>query len=284
MRLIDSPLEGALADRLARPPGEAVSFVWLGQAGFVIDGGGRRVVLDPYLSDSLAQKYRGKPFDYVRMMPAPIDPGAIAHVDAVLATHAHTDHLDPGTLAPLMAANAQAALIVPRSALTLAAERSGRAAVEIVTLDAHESLSLDGLTVSAMRAAHEEIETDADGHHRFLGLAIELGGATILHTGDTIPFAGQADEVRALAPDVILAPVNGRDRARRDAGVPGNMTAAEALALAEAAGVADVVAHHFGMFAFNTVARADLAAIARSRRSPYLHLADTGRVYRLPRG
>ena len=135
-----------------------------------------------------------------------------------------------------------------------------------------------------MRAAHEDIETDADGHHRFLGLAITLGGATILHTGDTVPFAGQADEVRALAPDVILAPVNGRDAKRRDAGVPGNMTATEALDLAEAAGVADVVAHHFGMFAFNTVARADIVAIARSRRSPYLHLAGTGRLYRLPKG
>ena len=281
MRLIDSPLDGSLAVRLGMPPGQEVSFVWLGQAGFVIDGGGRRVVVDPYLSNSLAEKYRGKTFDHVREMPPPVAAGAIFHVDAVLATHAHTDHLDPGTLPALLAANPDARLIVPRSALSLSAERSGRAETTIIGVDAFESLDLDGLTVTAMRAAHEEIELDAVGHHRFLGLAITLGGARILHTGDTIPFAGQADEVGALAPDVILAPVNGRDGVRREAGVPGNMTAAEALDLARATGVRDVVAHHFGMFAFNTVPCADLVAIALAHGSPYLHPASMGRVYRL---
>ncbi len=281
MRLVDAPLDGSLADRLARPPADEVSFVWLGQAGFVIDGGGRRAVVDPYLSDSLAEKYRGRRFDHVRLMPPPIDPGAIAHVDAVLATHAHSDHLDPGTLPALLAANPDAALIVPEAARSLAAARSGRAEADIVGLDAFGSVTRPGLTVTAMRAAHEDIETDAAGHHRFLGLAVTLGGATILHTGDTVPFDGQADEVRALAPDVILTPVNGRDAVRREAGVPGNMTATEALDLAAAAGIEDVVAHHFGLFAFNTVPTADLAAIALARGTPYLHVATAGRLYRL---
>ena len=37
-------------------PGER-GIVWLGQAGFWIETGEARVLIDPYLSDSLAQKY-----------------------------------------------------------------------------------------------------------------------------------------------------------------------------------------------------------------------------------
>ena len=52
-------------------PGQPGLF-WLGQAGFWIDTGAHRILIDPYLSDSLAIKYAGKPNDHKRMMPAPI--------------------------------------------------------------------------------------------------------------------------------------------------------------------------------------------------------------------
>ena len=43
-----------MAEVLAQEPGgDGASATGLGQAGFVIDGGGRRVVIDPYLSDAL---------------------------------------------------------------------------------------------------------------------------------------------------------------------------------------------------------------------------------------
>ncbi|MCG8509851.1 MAG: hypothetical protein MI741_11550 [Rhodospirillales bacterium] len=50
--------------------GEAGLF-WLGQAGFWIETGEHRVLIDPYLSDSLAEKYAGKKHDHKRMMPPP---------------------------------------------------------------------------------------------------------------------------------------------------------------------------------------------------------------------
>ena len=39
--------------------GETTSLYWLGQAGFVLDIGAHRLLIDPYLSDSLAAKYAG---------------------------------------------------------------------------------------------------------------------------------------------------------------------------------------------------------------------------------
>jgi hypothetical protein len=46
--------EGALDARLAARPGAGTRLYWLGQAGFVLESEGRRLVIDPYLSDSLA--------------------------------------------------------------------------------------------------------------------------------------------------------------------------------------------------------------------------------------
>jgi L-ascorbate metabolism protein UlaG (beta-lactamase superfamily) len=48
----------------------------------------------------------------------------------------------------------------------------------------------------------------------------------------------------------MFLPINGRDPAR---GVPGNMTAAEAIDLANKVRPRFVVPHHYDMFTFNTV-------------------------------
>lgn len=260
MRLVERPLTRPLAELLAQPPGDSLRLYWLGQAGFVLDGEGRRVVIDPYLSDSLAEKYRGKKFPHLRMTPAPLHPAEIRHVDLVLATHGHSDHLDPGTLPTLLAANPAALLVAPLAIRSLALERAAVPEQRLVCIDAGETVTLSGLHLSATRAAHETFERDPQGHYRFLGLAVRLAEATVFHSGDTIPFAGQVEEVRALAPDIALLPVNGRDALRTENGIPGNMTLSEATALARATGVGAMIAHHFDLFAFNTVARSDIEA------------------------
>jgi L-ascorbate metabolism protein UlaG (beta-lactamase superfamily) len=281
MRLAETALAAPLSARLAEPPGRDLRLWWLGQAGFVVEGEGRRVVIDPYLSDSLAEKYRGTKFPHVRMMPAPISPHEIAHVDLVLATHAHTDHLDPGTLPSLMAANPAARLVAPRAARAIALERSGIAADRLLCMDAGETLTVAGLRLSATRAAHETLERDAEGNHRFLGFALTLAGRTVFHCGDTIPFEGQVAEVRALNADLALFPVNGRDAERAANGVPGNMTMAEALGLAREAGIGAMIAHHFGLFDFNTVSRASVEAAAAAAQNPHAVAARTETSYSL---
>lgn len=273
MTLIETPLTRPLADILAQPAGPDLRLIWLGQAGFVIDGGGRRIVIDPYLSDSLAEKYRGKTFDHQRMMPVPIAPDMIGHVDLVLATHAHTDHLDPGTLPALMAANPAARLVAPRAAAATALQRAGIAPDRLVAIETGDRLTCDGVPITATRAAHERIERDGNGDHLYLGLAITLVGMTVFHSGDTIPFDGQAEEVRALGADLALLPVNGRDALRAANGVPGNMTMAEAMALARDTGIGAMIAHHFDMFAFNTVPRSDVVAAATTANGPVVFAA-----------
>lgn len=56
------------------PIGVGPAIHWPGQAGFWVDTGAHRLLVDPYLSDGLARKYAGKRFDHRRMMPAPVTP------------------------------------------------------------------------------------------------------------------------------------------------------------------------------------------------------------------
>lgn len=275
--MIAARLTQPLGDVLARSPGADIAVMWLGQAGFVIDGGGQRVVVDPYLSDSLAQKYRDTAFPHVRMMATPVAPGAIAHVDLVLTTHAHTDHMDPGTLPALMDANPNARLVAPKAVRAVAMERAKISEDRLFLVDAGETIHpLQGLALTATRAAHETLERDADGQHLFLGYAIQMAGRCIFHSGDTIPFAGQVAEVSALKADLALFPVNGRDAVRAANRIPGNMTVPEAVALAQAAQIPAMIAHHHGLFAFNTADPTELCAIAAASKMPVVHIAELG--------
>ena len=278
MTIAAAPLGGTLASWLAAP-NEGVALAWLGQAGFVLRIGEAVVLVDPYLSDSLAAKYRGRRFDHARMMPAPIAPDGFPRVDLVLCTHRHGDHMDPGTLPVLASRHPRCRFVVP------AAEREsavalGLAATRLLLADAGQTLRPlpdADLLLRPVAAAHERLEQDAQGRHRYLGYGIEAGGHRLYHSGDCVPYPGLLEAVRALAPDVALLPVNGRDAERAAAGVPGNFTLDEAIALCAAANIPTLIPHHFGMFAFNTVAVGDIdAACLRTVRPEVLRLDAQG--------
>ena len=255
---LSSKADASLPGLLAEPaPRSGVELVWLGQAGFLIRGAHATVVIDPYLSDSLAAKYRGRELAHERMMAVPVPPSALAPVDLVLVTHAHTDHLDPGTLPGLAAANPNARFVIPRAHLAPARER-GVPPVRTVPVNAGESWSLAGgpppaATIHAVPAAHEERERDEAGNDRYLGYVVELAGLTVYHSGDCVPFPGMVELLRGYRVDLALLPINGRDEFRASRGVPGNFTVEEAWGLASEIGASALVGHHFGMFEFNTV-------------------------------
>lgn len=267
--LRERPFEGSLEAALAHGPGPGLCLYWLGQAGFVVDIAGLRLVIDPYLSDSLAAKYRGTRHPHERMMPAPVAPHRLCGVSHVLCTHAHTDHMDPGTLPALLAANPAARLVAPRAVRAAALERSGIDTARLLAVEAGERIALaDGLTLTATRAAHETLERDAEGCHRFLGYALAGPEAVVWHSGDTVAFAGQVEEVARLKPDVALLPVNGRRPELSANGVPGNLSLEEAVTLARAVGAGAMIAHHHGLFSFNSADPQAIDALAQATKEP----------------
>ncbi len=244
--------------REREPRTGAYAWAWIGQAGFLVRFGGYRIVLDPYLSNSLARKYRGTRFPHQRLTPIPVEPQELTGADLVFCTHEHTDHMDPDSLQPIAVASPRAIFVVPRFSAERAHER-GVAESRCVTLNADETIEFPGgLRVTALPAAHEESVQDESGNHKFLGYLIRCGDVSVYHSGDTIPFGPLEDRLTEICGGgkgitLALLPVNGRDEERRANGVPGNLTADEALGYHRRFGFGTTVLHHFGMFDFNTV-------------------------------
>ncbi len=257
------PFSGTLKDRLSnedhRPrPGE-VQLFWLGQAGFVIESHHQRWLIDPYLSDSLARKYRGKKYDHVRMMAAPITPTELLPLDVVLCTHRHTDHMDPDTLQPLATAQPTLRFVVPAASREEAAKRCSVSDGRMVLAHVGEPIDLgESVTVEPIASAHETLSIDEAGDHEWLGYIMTIEGIRIYHSGDCITYDGLSSLLRERNVDVALLPVNGRDVERKTANVPGNFTLDEAIELCEYARIKHMVAHHYGLFAFNTIAAAEV--------------------------
>jgi L-ascorbate 6-phosphate lactonase len=224
-------------------------FWWLGQSGYVIKSSSGTLGVDLYLSEHLTAKYAATERPHVRMTRAPLRGGDLQRIDAVLASHRHSDHLDPGTLPDLLAVSPAAVLVIPESIWEYAVGL-GLPADRMRTIDAGKTIEISGFRVTALPSAHEDLETDAKGRQRFLGFLIECEGLRLYHSGDSCVYPGLQERLAGERLDVMFLPINGRNPER---GVPGNMTAAEAVDLASAVKPRFVVPHHYDMFTFNTV-------------------------------
>ncbi len=240
----------------------AVMLRWLGQAGFALAFGATRLLIDPYLSNSLAMKYQNSEFPHVRLMPPPIEPQDVPEIGFVVCTHRHSDHMDPGTLPVIAARYPQCRFFVPRAEIQ-AALSMGIPAERIIGINAGESFPLeDGLRLSAIPAAHEDLTRNSAGEYVALGYVFETPDVRIYHSGDCVPYPGLSDQLRGREIDIALLPVNGRNPSLTARGIPGNFTFDEAAALCRAARIPWLIPHHFGMFAFNS---ADPAELERKR-------------------
>src|SRR5271167_3510617 len=97
----------------APSPGSLVVW-WLGQSGFLIKSRQGLLAIDLYLSEHLTKKYEATDRPHVRMTRAPLRGHELRDVDLVLATHKHSDHLDPGTLPDLLAVS-RAVVVLPEA-------------------------------------------------------------------------------------------------------------------------------------------------------------------------
>jgi L-ascorbate metabolism protein UlaG (beta-lactamase superfamily) len=248
-----------LADvRAAASERDRVHLWWLGQSGFLIQHAGRHLLMDPYLSDSLTKKYARTDKPHVRISQRVIDPRRLNFIDTVTSSHNHTDHLDASTLWPLLEANPNLRMIVPAANVKFAADRLDLPETRFIGLADGDSLDYD---ITAVPAAHDQREFDAEGRDKYLGYIVELGGRVIYHSGDTVRFDGMDEILRRWEIDLAILPINGK---------LGNLNGVDAARLAKDIGAKLVVPCHYDMFEFNTAdPNADFAAECKRLGQPF---------------
>jgi L-ascorbate metabolism protein UlaG (beta-lactamase superfamily) len=260
---------------VARAEPDALHVWWLGQSGFLATHGGKTIVFDPYLSDSLTTKYAQTDKPHVRITGRVVAPERLSGVDLVTSSHFHTDHCDAETLKPLLRHNPTAALVIPEANRVLVAERLGLDHQFPTGLNDDDVTLVAGLKVHGLPAAHDVVERDHHSRCKYMGFVVELGPWKIYHAGDTRWVPGLPGRLRRLGIDVALLPINGALEERR---VAGNLWGQEAAALAQAANARVAIPMHYDCFAFNTETPAAFIEACERRGQAYRVLRNGERA------
>jgi L-ascorbate metabolism protein UlaG (beta-lactamase superfamily) len=239
---------------------------WLGQSGFLLQWKGKRVLIDPYLSDSLTKKYAATDKPHVRMSERVVDPELLKDISIITSSHSHTDHLDAETLMPVLKNNPGVKFIIPEANREFVAERIKCRKEFPIGLNEGRSVTVGEFTFHGIPAKHNEIERDESGNCKFMGYVIEFGNYKIYHSGDTLWFDEMIDLLKPFAVDVAILPINGNNVSRK---VAGNLNCEEAAKLGKAIGAKLVIPCHYDMFAFNTADVKDFVEEAEKLHQPY---------------
>jgi L-ascorbate metabolism protein UlaG (beta-lactamase superfamily) len=210
---------------------------WLGQAGFLFEVAGRRILVDPFFSDHEGRAYPPPPIDELG-----------ARCDWLFVTHEHLDHLDRAALPEIVRRSEGIRVVVPEPI----AEQVD--APDLVTVKPGDRVELEGIGAVTVVPAVHALEP-ADGYSddpRFVGYVLELDGVAIYHAGDTIVTDGLLDALRGIRVDVALLPINGRTYFREREGLAGNTGFRDAVALARHVGARLLVPIHWDGFTANS--------------------------------
>jgi L-ascorbate metabolism protein UlaG (beta-lactamase superfamily) len=243
---------------------------WLGQSGYLLQWKGKRILIDPYLSDSLTKKYSATDKPHTRMSERVVSPGLLRNISVVTSSHNHTDHLDAETLIPILKNNPGIKFIIPEANRNIVAERVNCPIDFPIGLNDGMSVTIDGFSFHGIPAKHNEIERDENNNCKYMGYVIAFGEHKIYHSGDTLWFDEMAGLLKPFAVDLAILPINGNDPARK---VAGNLNCKEAAELGKAIHAKWVIPCHYDMFTFNTADVRDFIREAESIDQPYCVLS-----------
>lgn len=196
---------------------------YLGQAGLLFEKNGFKIMIDPYLSDSVEKinpkNYRRVPVDesFFKIKP-----------DVMIFTHNHLDHYDPETVSHFIDENSNITVLAPKSVWDEVHKIGG--SNNYILFNRHTEWSENGIKFTAVKAEHSDITP--------IGVIIDDGERKYYVTGDTL----YNEEIFGDIPSDIYAlflPVNG---------VGNNMNMTDAARFAKRINAERTVPIHIGMF------------------------------------
>lgn len=164
---------------------------WLGHAAMLVRAGELWVLIDPVLSDT-AGPVQG--FGPARLTPLPLPPEALPHIDVVLTSHDHFDHLDLGTVTRLARqAGGPPRFFVGRGLAPWFRENAGVQAQEFGWWDA------ETLGTTVFRFVPAQHNSGRSLFHKNTSL---WGGWVVGHEGKQLYFPGDTGFVAELFEDI----------------------------------------------------------------------------------
>ena len=206
-----------------------MNVTWLTQAGLLFENDKIKVMVDPYLSNSVAET-----LDPKKERRIPIDERFFdTDPDVIIITHDHLDHLDPETLGKILSRSTKSVTVLaPYNAYKKLVTMGG--GHNYVLLAPHSVWSEGGITFYAVNAEHSD--------RCAAGYIIDDGKQTYYITGDTLYNYDVIDDVIELCEDgvdYVFLPING---------VGNNMNARDAADFACEIGAKCAVPIHYGLF------------------------------------
>lgn len=210
------------------------TLTWIGQASFLVQLGGKNVLIDPVLSPALGWVKRN------------VQPGltwsTIPKINVVLITHNHRDHMDAPTL---MRLGTDPVFVVPKG-LGKWFQRAGKP--KVIEMSWWEQAEIEGLNITFVPAEHWSRRGVNDINASWWGgYVIERKGMRVYHSGDTGWFDGFA-QIGEKCPDIHAAMLPIGAYAPRWFMRPQHINPDEAVRAYSAIGAKHFVAMHWGTF------------------------------------
>lgn len=240
-----------------------IIFQHIGQSGFFINFKNIKILIDPYLSNSVEEL--DSP-DYKRLIPIPFLPSQLRNINWILITHEHLDHCDPQTLPLLYQYNPDAIFIGPSKVRNLLSKWG--IPKNNIKASSKKPFNLGcELFLNAIPAAHPTITYDKNKEPNALGWLLQYKTKKIYLAGDTSVTDYLIKYLEKFKPiNIAILPVNEDNFYKRKLGIIGNMSIREAFEFAEDVDAKTLVPVHWDLFEVNSVSPTEIKAVYESNR------------------
>jgi len=251
---VDSPTIG-----LARSGDSgSVCVTYIGHATLLLNFGNACVLTDPNFDDKLG-------FFLPRVSAPGMKMSELPHIDAILLTHAHADHLSFRSLRLLRGLSSTIPIYAP-AAIARWLDREGISSARVI--EAGRPVQIANITIRTAVARHVGARYGVD---RWRGAAhmylLDNGSVSVLFTGDTAITPAVTTLAESLLPrrvDVALLPIGFAPRWKEYLFRRGHLTAADALSLFEQVNARILIPFHWGTFRHVTSGAYDAIRVLRS--------------------
>lgn len=197
-----------------------MNITWFGESGFLLEDDRYSILIDPYFTDSLGEKYPEK----CRLLP--VNPEWLKRsYDLALFSHCHIDHADPATIRKLNQTSPRLLLAGPPSVRKTLGKQPF-----FFELFPKGCVDFGDFHIRALPAVHSDCYA--------LGYEIVHKGRKLYFSGDTALLCDLAKRV-SQKPDIAFLCFN--------AGVGKNMNEEDAVKLASLLGAQCVIPFHYGL-------------------------------------